>query len=396
MKLGFPSLNKSSKTTDSFNIQYQDSNLFVSRVLDVIMDSNHPDFNNLGGYSSIGVISFQNTKSSNSNSDELKNYAFPLNPNNKVFPLKNEIVLIVKIDFGGNNVGKKSNYYYLGVINVWNTPHHNAIPNLVERINETLDDDGNPLLKLIEEHNGKFVEKQNIHPLKHYPGDIIHEGRNGNSIRLGSTNLNKDNEWSSEGMDGDPILILNNEITQSDIESWIPLSEKIDIGSKIYLTSTQILPIQYTDDLFSLNQTVTHPKEYNDRQIVLSTGRVVLNALDDGVLISGNKFTHIHSYDEVGIDSKKSITLSSSQVKLGDKEATESVVHGNKLLESLIHLTEITSNLIELFSEIKDWPGGNPIPSQLAALAEPLKLEVDNLTKLYRSEQMLSKIVKVK
>ena len=32
-----------------------------------------------------------------------------------------------------------------------------------------------------------FVEKSNIHPLLPFAGDIIHQGRWGNSIRFGST-----------------------------------------------------------------------------------------------------------------------------------------------------------------------------------------------------------------
>ena len=50
---------------------------------------------------------------------------------------------------------------------------------------------------------GQFIEKSDVHPILPFAGDIIVEGRDGNSVRLGSTsNTNGDikNNWS-EGSD---------------------------------------------------------------------------------------------------------------------------------------------------------------------------------------------------
>jgi hypothetical protein len=58
-------------------------------------------------------------------------------------------------------------------------------------------------------NNNEFVEKGNIHPLLPFEGDIIYEGRWGNSLRFGSTTKTSgsyQNNWSSFGEKGDPIL----------------------------------------------------------------------------------------------------------------------------------------------------------------------------------------------
>jgi hypothetical protein len=63
-----------------------------------------------------------------------------------------------------------------------------------------------------------FTEKSNIFPLYPFEGDVIFEGRWGNSIRFGSTNIlptpaNPNfplNAWSSTRKNGDPITIIRN------------------------------------------------------------------------------------------------------------------------------------------------------------------------------------------
>jgi hypothetical protein len=80
-----------------------------------------------------------------------------------------------------------------------------------------------------------------------YMGDVIYEGRWGNSIRFGSTVKSKSqysNPWSRSGNNGDPITIVRNGQNKLANEFGAePITENIknDLSS-IYLTSTQALP----------------------------------------------------------------------------------------------------------------------------------------------------------
>lgn len=367
-----------------------------ARVIDIILDENHPRFNELGGYSSIGTVIFQNLNSPNQDPNSTYNYASPLLSNTS-FPLKNEIILIFNIPIEGNNVGSKSKYYYIGSINLWNSPHHNALPNNNDDLRKNIDKEGNIKLELTSEYyDGEFNERNNVNTLKNFPGDIIYQGRNGNSIRLGSTYQSEYNEWSKSGKNGDPILIIRNNYTNKDVsESWRPITENINTDeSNIYLTSTQQLPIRYTYNYSSLPNQPIEPSQYNKPQILINSDRVLLNARKDGILINGEEFVHINSRNNIGLNSNYSITLNSNAINLGSVDAREQVVLGNKLMDSLTNLTDTLSNIMNVLSEIKEWPGGSPVPSPIGAAIDMLKPEVDALKQLYKGGSLLSKISK--
>jgi len=74
---------------------------------------------------------------------------------------------------------------------------------------------------------------------------MILEGRFGNSIRFGSTNISNEisnpNGWSNLGNTGDPITIIRNgQSPNLDKKGWLPTTENISgDASSIYLTSNQ-------------------------------------------------------------------------------------------------------------------------------------------------------------
>ena len=155
--------------------------------------------------------------------------------------------------------------YYLPHVNIWNHPHHNALPTTLFETNEQNTNDYQRTEAGISRQvtDGStdidlgryFHEKMDIKPLLPYEGDMILEGRFGNSIRLGSTvKEQKDeklipkenqNNWSDseEGTTGDPIIIIRNgQTVETEDKGWIHTTEKIDTDdSSIYLTSTQKL-----------------------------------------------------------------------------------------------------------------------------------------------------------
>lgn len=248
---------KSNKSNQKISVS-SDRKLIAVRVLDIILDLNHPKAVELGGYDSIGTIFYtkvdDNTPLEN---PETANIAKPLFTHLKYYPLINEIVLILSTKDKNIYSGNFLSTYYLPQVNIWNHPHHNALPSLKGLGEENTSNDyqqtENGVIRKVDDGGtditlGKYFSEQlNIKPLLPYEGDMIIEGRFGNSIRFGSTTLgdtipdeNK-NRWSEGGQTGDPITIIRNGQSEDlDEKGWVHTIENIDgDASSIYLTSNQ-------------------------------------------------------------------------------------------------------------------------------------------------------------
>jgi len=248
---------KSNKSNQKISVS-SDRKLIAVRVLDIILDLNHPKAVELGGYDSIGTIFYtkvdDNTPLEN---PETANIAKPLFTHLKYYPLINEIVLILSTKDKNIYNGNFLSTYYLPQVNIWNHPHHNALPSLKGLGEENTSNDyqqtENGVVRKVDDGGtditlGKYFSEQlNIKPLLPYEGDMIIEGRFGNSIRFGSTTLgdtipdeNK-NRWSEGGQTGDPITIIRNGQSEDlDEKGWVHTIENIDgDASSIYLTSNQ-------------------------------------------------------------------------------------------------------------------------------------------------------------
>jgi hypothetical protein len=381
-KFGFSGINEPFSSTPSIdNINRRIENLFNKfipvRVIDVILDETHPEFEIYGGWNGVGTIKYELINSPER--EELaKNIAKPLSASNKSFPLKNEIVLLTKLpDINSlNNLTDNEIYYYLNIVSLWNHPHHNAFPNLIN--NSTLSESQRKDYKSIENGNvrrvtdnsteinlnstnnngGKFIEKTNIHPILPFTGDNILEGRFGNSIRLGSTIKSKSqyqNNWSTSGNEGDPIIIIRNgQPINSPDEGWLPTVENINNDlSSIYFTSTQKIPI----NLSSLNFTGIDkkyspktPQSYTSPQIILNSGRLILNSTTDSILLSSKKIISLSAIEDIGLSSRGNINLSTKGVRLGGVEANESLMMGDSFIKQFNVLLDSLSLLCDALS----------------------------------------------
>ena len=231
------------------------SALTAVRVLDVILDINHPLAEVNGNYDAIGTIIYQDLDDNDANKNSLDaSTAKPLFSHLKYYPLINEVVLTLTTNDKNIYKGKEKTTYYLPQINMWGHPHHNALPDLKNNTLETAKNNYNETesgLNRIGENNKEiklgqyFKEKTNIKPLTPYEGDLILEGRFGNSIRFGSTNISNNisnpNNWSDLGNTGDPITIIRNgQSNNLDEKGFLPTIENIgEDSSNIYLTSNQ-------------------------------------------------------------------------------------------------------------------------------------------------------------
>lgn len=412
-------LGPSSINTSTFSPLNLTGNAYVQdvRVRDIVLDANHPRFKEVGEWLGIGTIFFDDTTvGGQSTSINIIHFARPYFSNIKFYPLLNEVVSILYIidptqSGGGSPLPKVA--YYLPPTNLWNHPHHNSLPDpnvpnpFSRRKSYEEVEAGSPN----REYNNTvstplgstFKEKSKIFPLYAYEGDHIFEGRWGNTIRLGSTvnYPNFPNEWSSEGNIGDPITILRiaNPNTSTTQQGWIPTVENTSQDlSSIYLTSTQKVnfsPSSFKTDSFKADDSPTHPTEYQGNQIIIDSGRLVLNAKQDGILLSSPNAIHLSAGSSVNLDCGNNIVLSTKEIYLIDKEAKERAVLGDELVLQLQRLLPALEGLANACTTAAAGPF--PVPSLISA-GPPLLTAVQNFKAAVNGSnpQILSKKVKLK
>jgi hypothetical protein len=201
-----------------------------------------------------------------------------------------------------------------------------------------------------------------------FAGDIIYEGRFGNSLRFGNTAKSKSqyaNNWSKAGENGDPITILRNgQPSNTTSEGWIPITENVknDLSS-IWLTSTQKIPFSLANENFNSYPTppIT-PSSFTLPQIILHSDRIVLNAKSDSVLISGQKSVGLSSNGSINAEADQ-IYFSSNNIKLGSKNATQPVLKGDDTVDVLIQLTKAIKDLASISQVQRDYPEGKLVTS---------------------------------
>jgi hypothetical protein len=411
---GFTGLVKNLQPT-KFDPNSPKSNTYITgRVSDIILDENHPLFNQFGEWDSIGIVFFDVIDKTNTGTSKI---AKPLFPNTKSFPLINELIVCFQLPvptFQTNSF--KVEYYYLNTLNAWRHPHHNALPNLNNPLNppsQNLDyqqveggivrrvTDGSTEINLnspINPSQNTFIEKTNIHPLLPFTGDVIYEGRWGNSLRLGSTAKSKSsilNNWSEGGNNGDPITILRNgQPTNSTDEGWIPITENINSDlSSIYLTSNQKIPFNLAQpNLISYNGSAPDPKTFTSPQIILNSTRIILNAKTDNILISGQQSVGLSSIKSVNIDAPKTV-IQSSNIFLGDSNAIERGVMGDTLYNKLDIVLESLITLVSVLEVQQLWPGGLAAPDGgMMTTSSNVKAQLTNIKTTLT--EILSKTVK--
>lgn len=374
------------------------------RVKSIVLTSDHPRFKELGEWNSLGAIEFQFVNNPQNAASGNYSVAYPLYPNVKNYPLINEIVFLISLPSTGIGLTwNATRSYYVSLVSLWNHPHHNAYPenpNIAppSQTKDYTQTQRGSVRRVTDQSTeiylGRtFKERPNIHPLLPFEGDVIQEGRWGNSIRLGSTVKDNQNNWSTTGTNGDPIIILRNgQPTDASEEGWIPITEDINKDlSSIYSTSTQKIPLDASSTSYVSykSDTPTNPKEYsNSPQLMLNSGRLVFNTTQDHILLSSKKSINLNAVTSVNIDAPDTI-IQSTNVYLGSKDATESVLLGDTTVSLLKTLVQNLQSFMQICSTLVGVPSGAPlaplnaISSQLTTTLNQLNTNLDNTKSKY-------------
>ena len=286
-----------------------------------------------------------------------QNNAYPLNPNLKNYPISGEQVIVfsvpknvLKVNESGGPFHGQDGFYFYQTINIWNNPNFNA----VKKSSQFESLPGMPFHFNLNRIDG-------ISSLISCVGDVILEGRYGNSIRLGNTSTEIPNLWSQNGIPGDPITIIRNGQSPQGLTGGIE-DIKNDLSS-LYLTSYQKLSqLSLINENFkSYKSEPLTPASYQDPQVVLNSSRIILNAKKDDILISAQNSVGLSSNGTINIESTSDDgTIIDGNIKLGKKSADEPVLLGYQttvLLKQLI--TEVRN--ISLALEVNQvFPEGVP------------------------------------
>ena len=362
------------------------------RVVDIVLNGDHPRFGEVGEWNGIGTI-FYNSVTDPTTQNNTDNQAKPAFSNIKQFPLINEIVYLFSLPLPNSQeeFDSQGNYYFTP-INIWNSQHHNAVPNGLVLNAENAPDYSSTqagLVRRVQDEGtdiflgNTFDEEPDIHPLLPFEGDLIYEGRWGNSIRFSSTVSGSSNDWSVTGSNGDPITIIRNgQNPNIPTDGWVPTVEDINRDlSSIYLTSTQKLPLQASStnyNSYSSNPPTT-PNQFAGKQLILNSGRLVFNTTTDHLLLTSKKSINLNAVEGAYIDTPN-VVLNSTSIKLGSKDAAESLMLGDK---TVTLLNDVLTQLISVVNDLgqlaaKPIIGGAAPDPKLIATTARAKIKLTN------------------
>jgi|MDTG01.1.fsa_nt_gb hypothetical protein len=256
--------------------------------------------------------------------------ARPCNSNIKQIPLVGEHVLVFRaINQESTTDKRRGQWYYFPAISIQSAVNNNSLPGIARnRGNDVNEVPQN----IAEKPLGETFEEQVVSPLQPYEGDILIEGRFGNSIRLGSTiQLNSSAtiddidkrytlspSWNGN-LNSDPIIILSNGQINKKNKEFVVESFDTDQAS-LYLTSTQ----QVSDAGINLELNKhTSISEFDTSQLIGSANRIVLSAKTDSIILNG---------------SKRISLISREGTRLGKDDASNPIVKGKELKEILADL----------------------------------------------------------
>tara|TARA_B100000963_G_scaffold171905_1_gene149487 strand:- start:12307 stop:13359 length:1053 start_codon:yes stop_codon:yes gene_type:complete len=229
-------------------------------------------------------------------------YAFPLDTNIKRVPVIGEVVSLVKgmSSDSSPNVAKPQ-YYFTTPISLQKNINHNALPKGYSKLESGgANSDGyadasagNPNASSTQAFSFDFgfEEVSGVSALQPFSGDILIEGRFGQSIRQGytpsGTQTTQTPSWSGESTS--PITILRNTQNSSGWNKFV-IEDVNEDDTSLYMTSKQKISLSQAHP-FSLG--VKPANLHGDPQFLVNSDRVLLNAKKDRVILAGTEDVNI-------------------------------------------------------------------------------------------------------
>lgn len=358
------------------------------RVVDVILNSSHPRYKEMGESQALYGIFYQPLlERAAADFDDQENYslrfAYCKQNSLRQIPVRSEIVKLEEslaalgVEDRGSNVDRHK-IYWTEIIPVWNHPHLNIYPDTVKLAAR------NELVDL----GPDFQENVDIKPLQLNTGDVVLEGRHGQSLRFGGTKSDY-NEITSEENNGKPYTILRN--GQAPAEGDVCLEDVNKDDSSIYLVSDHKIPIVEASHKFA--GAVKNPplaKDYIGKQIVVNSDQVVVNAREHNMYLAAKE--HLGGNAKtVSLDGEDYLGLDADKVYLGTHAQRElnPVLKGQETVDLLNEAFGTLRNFIEVLAKLPNEPYSWVAAAKTSANVAAISLK----STLARIQSLLSKKV---
>jgi hypothetical protein len=319
----------------------------VGRVFHVVIDKKSIGFQNWSDIGNVYYTELTQQPPVEITDDSIKGYkpAKPLSAFHKYFPLNGELIILIEGPTPtSSDIQNQSQVYYSNVINLYNNTNHNSPA--VYNLNE----DGSANL------GPNTVESSTVSNTYPFEGDHIVYGRWGQGLRFSSklTENNLENFWSVTGNNGDPITLLVNGYNFNPDLRGEPYVENINNDkSSIYLTSTQVIPINIDNNIINPLIEPLDPETYSNSQVILNANRILINSNKDEVMIYSKTNTSISSKNTTYISATQNVLIDGGQyIFLGTDNGqipTEPALLGGKTItllnDLLLSLKSLSSSL---------------------------------------------------
>lgn len=338
--------------------------LNFGRVVDVVMDPFHPNYEDLDQSQSLyGVFFRPLSKARIESEEELSNFAYYAGSNLKQIPLKGEIVELASQPNSTRGLSNSTKVYWTRIVPIWNHVHHNAYPDTVQ--DESQEEKAN-----LGEY---FEESDKINNLQLFPGDITLEGRHGNTLRFGGTKFDS-NELTDDSNSGLPYTILRNGQAEAGDATDLVVEDINEDLSSFYLVSDHTVPLEQAHEKRDgFDEEPEKADVYKGNQVLLNSGRLYFNAKEEGAYISAKDNIGLNA-KVIGIDSDDYIGLDSKKIYLGTTafDEEEPALKGQTSTDWLDDLVSLLEGLAKTMATTPPAP-----PTYIAALVkEGAKLQV--------------------
>jgi hypothetical protein len=140
-----------------------------------------------------------------------------------------------------------------------------------------------------------FKENEQVKNVQPFEGDVLIQGRFGQSIRLGSTVTGDMSQYAEkpywQGANGSPITIISNGHKGSGGPNKYIIEDPKDTKSIFYLTTDQKIQLETSQKMLGLG--VLPLSAYSKSQAIISADRLLFNSKEDEIILSGKKTVSI-------------------------------------------------------------------------------------------------------
>jgi hypothetical protein len=296
--------------------------------------------------------------------------AKPLNTSFIRIPIVGEVVLILKAPSSyATSVREATETYYLDIISLQSSIHHNALPSVtiktIEKGKASGDSDkyneagsGNNQQPKDPQIDVNFTENPTVKPLQPYVGDVLIAGRYGNSIRFSTTpkpgKFTVQPNWAG-GPTSAPITIFRNSkqvIDTKKTNDYITEDFTNEENVIVQASGQNITFEQASGVTTSIeSKKITSWKDESwgtTPQTLISSGRIVFNSTQKEIIAFAKNGIGLSTETSIAIDAKEDVSINGTKIELGT-EADEPLILGNKwkewangLIDDLAKLTVVT------------------------------------------------------